>query len=192
MSHHLSGPRAEAQPIADITDVYAFPSPERPGWLVLVLNTLPLAPPSALFSDGLIYRFRLRPLEFNTGSLASPFRRRRSGARIRLCIFGALQRSDGRSGGAGRDVHGPNGRDGHVPGERRGWRRRARCSRLRRCALGPVHHGCAGRVEDDRYRKTGLHRPGLDLPRRKERARPGGRSRLCPATRRRGPVRRSR
>src|SRR3954471_5493646 len=62
MSDHISGPRALADPIADITDVYAFPSPERPGHLVLVMNTLPFAPPSALFSDGLIYRFRLRPL----------------------------------------------------------------------------------------------------------------------------------
>ena len=31
MSDHISGPRALADPIADITDVYAFPSPERPG-----------------------------------------------------------------------------------------------------------------------------------------------------------------
>ena len=62
MSDHISGPRALANPIADITDVYAFPSPERSGHLVLVLNTLPFAPPSALFSDGLVYRFRLRPL----------------------------------------------------------------------------------------------------------------------------------
>src|SRR5215204_2877234 len=62
MSDHISGPRALAEPTADITDVYAFPSPERPGHLVLVLNTLPFAPPSARFSDGLIYRFRLRPV----------------------------------------------------------------------------------------------------------------------------------
>ena len=62
MSHHISGPRAMAEPFADITDLYAFPSPEHPGRLVLVLNTLPFAAPSAVFSDGLIYRFRLRPL----------------------------------------------------------------------------------------------------------------------------------
>ena len=30
MSDHISGPRALADPIADITDVYAFPSPESP------------------------------------------------------------------------------------------------------------------------------------------------------------------
>ena len=73
MSDHISGPRALAEPIADITDVYAFPSPERPGRLVLVLNTLPFAPPSDVFSDGLIYRFRLRPLTANAREDPVPF-----------------------------------------------------------------------------------------------------------------------
>ena len=62
MSDHISGPRALSDPIADITDVYAFPSPETPGRIVLVVNTLPMAEPTALFSAGLLYRFRLRPL----------------------------------------------------------------------------------------------------------------------------------
>ena len=73
MSDHISGPRALAQPIADITDAYAFPSPERPGHLVLVLNTLPFAPPSATFSDGLVYRFRLRPLVAAASADRTPF-----------------------------------------------------------------------------------------------------------------------
>ena len=63
MSDHISGPRALADPIADITDVYAFPSPEHENRLVLVMNTLPMAKPSDLFSEGLLYRFRLRPLD---------------------------------------------------------------------------------------------------------------------------------
>ena len=62
MSDHISGPRALSTPIADITDVYAFPSPERQGHLVLVLNTLPFAQLSDSFSAGLVYRLRLRPL----------------------------------------------------------------------------------------------------------------------------------
>jgi hypothetical protein len=62
MSDHISGPRALAEPIADITDVYAFPSPERAGHLVLVMNTLPFAQFGDGLSDGLVYRFRLRPL----------------------------------------------------------------------------------------------------------------------------------
>src|SRR5215203_3523808 len=73
MSDHISGPRALAEPIADITDVYAFPSPERERRLVLVQNTLPFAPPSALFSDGLVYRFRLRPLAAGARSDPAPF-----------------------------------------------------------------------------------------------------------------------
>src|SRR5215212_2756701 len=72
MSDHISGPRALSDPIADITDVYAFPSPERPGRLVLVMNTLPFAKPGDPLSEGLIYRFRLRPLIPASGG-AAPF-----------------------------------------------------------------------------------------------------------------------
>jgi len=73
MSHHISGPRAIAEPIADITDLFTFPSPEQPDKLVLVLNTLPFAAASAAFSDGLIYRFRLRPLMPNGREHPAPF-----------------------------------------------------------------------------------------------------------------------
>jgi hypothetical protein len=62
MSDHNSGPRALADPVVDITDMYAFPSPEQPGVLVLVLNVFPSAEPAALFSDVVDYRFRLRPV----------------------------------------------------------------------------------------------------------------------------------
>jgi hypothetical protein len=46
--------------------VFAFPSPERPGHLVLVLDVFPIAAPTALFSDALAYRFRLRPVTATT------------------------------------------------------------------------------------------------------------------------------
>src|SRR5436190_16194601 len=74
MSDHISGPRALAEPIADITDLYAFPSPERPGHLVLIVNTLPFAQPSDPLSDGLIYRFRLRPLTAGAQGDQVPYR----------------------------------------------------------------------------------------------------------------------
>src|SRR3954452_18253667 len=73
MSDHISGPRALSDPVADITDVYAFPSPERPGRLVLGMNTLPSAKPWDALSDGLIYRFRLRPLAPGASGAAAPF-----------------------------------------------------------------------------------------------------------------------
>lgn len=62
MSDHASGPRAFADPVVDITDMYAFPSPERAGVLVLVLDVFPFAGVTALFSDAVEYRFRLRPI----------------------------------------------------------------------------------------------------------------------------------
>lgn len=97
MSDHISGPRALAEPIADITDVYAFPSPEQSGHLVLVLNTLPFAPPSALFSDGLVYRFRLRPLTRGARDDPAPFA---VGAQefVFDCVFSDPAGGDGASG----------------------------------------------------------------------------------------------
>jgi Domain of unknown function (DUF4331) len=62
MSDHFSGPRAIAGPAGDICDVYAFPSREQPGRLVLVMTVVPQASLAARFSDAIVYRFRLRPL----------------------------------------------------------------------------------------------------------------------------------
>ena len=43
MSDHFSGPAVMGDPAVDITDFYAFPSPERPGNLVLIMNVFPMA-----------------------------------------------------------------------------------------------------------------------------------------------------
>jgi hypothetical protein len=66
MADHFSGPRALADPASDITDVFTFPSPEQPGHLVLVMDVFPSSTATALFSDALTYRFRLRPLTATT------------------------------------------------------------------------------------------------------------------------------
>ena len=73
MSDHFSGPRAIAGPAGDICDLYAFPSPERPGHIVLVLDVLPDAPPNACFSDAIVYRFRLRPVTIAGVGAAAAF-----------------------------------------------------------------------------------------------------------------------
>ena len=72
MSDHFSGPRALAGPAGDITDFYAFPSPERPGHLVLVMNVYPLATTRAAFSDAIDCRFRLRPVTIAGSGAARP------------------------------------------------------------------------------------------------------------------------
>jgi len=43
MADHFSGPRAISDPASDVADVYTFPSPERPGHLVLVMDVFPAA-----------------------------------------------------------------------------------------------------------------------------------------------------
>ena len=62
MSDHGSGPRAFADPVVDIADMYVFPNPGRSGSLVLALDVFPWAGPAALFSDVVDYRFRVRPI----------------------------------------------------------------------------------------------------------------------------------
>jgi hypothetical protein len=59
---HLDGPGATKDPAADITDVYAFTSPETAGHVVLVMNVFPLATSAAKFSDKVEYNFRIREI----------------------------------------------------------------------------------------------------------------------------------
>ncbi len=73
MADHVSGIRAMADPVIDITDMYVFPSPERPGVLVLVLDVFPFAAPGVLFSDAIDYQFRLRPLTIATSGAGAAF-----------------------------------------------------------------------------------------------------------------------
>ena len=174
-----------AEPIADITDLYAFPSPEHPGHLVLVLNTLPFAQPSAR-----VLRRADLPLPV---AAAHPSDRdgwgavRRRAARRSCSTACSPPRERTRREGSeqeGTCTH-ADGRDGLVQGGRRAGRLRPRRSRVRRPAVGSVHHGCAGGAEDDRHGKARVHRPGRDLPGRQERPQPGCRGRLRQAARRR-------
>jgi hypothetical protein len=73
MSDHVSGPRALADHAIDLTDLFAFPSPARPGTLVLAMDVFPNARPGALFSDAAAYRFRIRPVSIAAGHASSPF-----------------------------------------------------------------------------------------------------------------------
>src|SRR5260370_1568419 len=59
MSDHISVLRAIADPVTDITDVFAFPCPESPRHLVLIMNVFPYAGPSAVFADAVIFRLRV-------------------------------------------------------------------------------------------------------------------------------------
>jgi hypothetical protein len=69
MSDHFSGPAVMGDPSVDITDFYAFPSPQRPGNLVFLMNLFPMATPQSFFSNVVTHRFRLRPLLQSNGRI---------------------------------------------------------------------------------------------------------------------------
>jgi Domain of unknown function (DUF4331) len=70
MSDHFSGPAVMGDPAVDITDFYAFPSPEHSGNVVLIMDVFPMATSQSFFSDVLTHRFRLRPLTHSAGGIA--------------------------------------------------------------------------------------------------------------------------
>jgi hypothetical protein len=59
-SDHLDGPRTVADPQADITDVFAFTSPDNPGHVVFAMTVVPFASSAATFSAQVDYVFRVR------------------------------------------------------------------------------------------------------------------------------------
>ncbi len=73
MSDHNNSPRGVAEPAIDIGDAYVFPSPSRPGLLVLVMTVFPNAQPGALFSDAARYQFRVRPVTIPASGPGSRF-----------------------------------------------------------------------------------------------------------------------
>src|SRR6186713_1799300 len=51
MSDHVDGPRSIGDPPADVTDLFAFTSPENPARTVLAMCVFPSAGESAVFSN---------------------------------------------------------------------------------------------------------------------------------------------
>jgi hypothetical protein len=62
-SDHLDGPGATANPQSDITDVFAFTSPENPAHVVLAMAVTPYATDASTFSPSVDYAFRVQRVE---------------------------------------------------------------------------------------------------------------------------------
>ena len=60
MSDHVDGPRQIGDPPADITDLFAFTSPENPARTVLAMDVFPSAGESAVFSNVIDYAIAIR------------------------------------------------------------------------------------------------------------------------------------
>ena len=60
MSDHVDGPRSIGEPAADVTDLFAFTSPENPGRIVLAMCVFPYAGENAIFSNVIAYSIVVR------------------------------------------------------------------------------------------------------------------------------------
>jgi hypothetical protein len=87
-SDHIDGPLTTSHRAGDLTDLYAFPTPERAGSLTVILDAYPLAPADARFSADVGYTIRLR-----RASLPEPGAAQRieTGSEVAIdCTFRAL------------------------------------------------------------------------------------------------------
>ena len=60
MSDHIDGPRQIGDPSADLTDLFAFTSPENPGRTVLAANVFPTCGVGAIFSNAITHSIVVR------------------------------------------------------------------------------------------------------------------------------------
>ena len=60
MSDHIDGPRQIGDPSADLTDLFAFTSPENPARTVLAANVFPTCGVDAVFSNAMNYSIVVR------------------------------------------------------------------------------------------------------------------------------------
>ena len=59
-SDHIDGPVTTAHRAADLTDLFAFPTPGRPGFVTIILDSYPLVPRNGHFSDKVNYTILVR------------------------------------------------------------------------------------------------------------------------------------
>lgn len=84
-SDHIDGPITTKHAVADITDLFVFPTPNTPGSLTLILNAYPFAPSYTHFPERVTYTFFLRKAEISSAGGPPTFR---TGEEVRLsCEF---------------------------------------------------------------------------------------------------------
>jgi len=95
MSDHIDGPRSIGDPPTDVTDLFAFISPENPDRVVFVANFFPFAGQRALFSNAADYNIIVRQVTQTGIGVEANFKP--TGREIRFtCQFNNLEmREDG-------------------------------------------------------------------------------------------------
>ena len=66
-SDHLDGPASSNDRVTDITDLYAFPTPQAPGFLTIILDIYPVVAATGHFSDKVTYTIYARRATIRSG-----------------------------------------------------------------------------------------------------------------------------
>jgi Polyketide cyclase / dehydrase and lipid transport/Domain of unknown function (DUF4331) len=91
MSDHVDGPRSIGDPSIDLTDLFAFTSPENAGRTVLIANVFPSAGVSAIFSNAVNHSIVIRRMAVAGLGNAAKFRPDDREYRFN-CRFSSLER----------------------------------------------------------------------------------------------------
>jgi hypothetical protein len=67
-SDHIDGPVTTANAVADLTDLYAFPTPMKPGFLSIILDEYPFVGASGHFTDKVNYNVLVRRAAIDVSS----------------------------------------------------------------------------------------------------------------------------
>jgi hypothetical protein len=59
-SDHIDGPVTTRHRVADLTDLYVFPTPQQPGFVTFILNVYPIVPGDGHFSEKVSYTIFVR------------------------------------------------------------------------------------------------------------------------------------
>jgi hypothetical protein len=77
-SDHIDGLKTSVDQAADLTDLFAFTSPQDPSKLVLIMNAHTLALKETRFSNAVDYKFRIRPIDARTNAPTTDASKERS------------------------------------------------------------------------------------------------------------------
>ena len=105
MSDHVDGPRQIGDPAADLTDLFAFTSPENPARTVVAANVFPTAGAEAIFSNAVNHSIVIR--RARVAGLGDAAKFETSDPEIRFsCRFDVLERgAAGPEANSARHLH---------------------------------------------------------------------------------------
>jgi hypothetical protein len=86
-SDHIDGPATTAHAISDMVDFFIFPTPEKEGYVTMVLNVHPLSREHNHFSDKVDYSFYLRKVKIKKNGTKTELSTEDNSEKVITCRF---------------------------------------------------------------------------------------------------------